>query len=149
MTYGAKLLLVTALLGATTACSHGRYSVAAFHLPPDGNAERGKAAFLALGCNNCHRVSGVDMPAPTVEPPVPVVLGGEVIHRLSDGYLATSMIHPSYELAPYPKDQITKDGHSRMPAYVDQMTIRQMTDIVAFLQAHYSVPRDRAPDVTH
>lgn len=89
------------------------------------------------------------MPAPTVQPPVPVALGGEVVHRLSDGYLATSMIHPSYELAPYPKDQITENGHSRMPAYVDQMTIRQMTDIVAFLQAHYTVPPDRAPNVTH
>ncbi len=149
MTNGAKLFLLTTFLGAAAACSHGRYSVGAFHLPPDGDADRGKAAFLVLGCNSCHSVSGVDMPAPTVQPPVPVALGGEVVHRLSDGYLATSMIHPSYELAPYPKDQITENGHSRMPAYVDKMTIRQMTDIVAFLQAHYTVPPDRAPNVTH
>ena len=149
MTYCAKLLLVTGLLAATGACSHGRYSKAAFQLPPDGNPEHGKAAFIALGCGSCHRVAGADLPAPTVNPPVPVVLGGEVVHRLSDGYLATSMIYPSYDLAPYPAAEITTEGHSRMPAYTDRMTLRQMTDIVAFLQEHYKVVRERTDDVTH
>jgi mono/diheme cytochrome c family protein len=149
MTYGAKLLLLASLLGAAAGCSHGRYSAADFHLPPDGNSQRGQTAFVALGCNSCHRVSGVDMAAPTVQPPVPVVLGGEVAHRLSDAYLATSMMHPSYELAPYPVEQITSGGRSRMPAYTDQMTVRQMADIVAFLQEHYTVPVDRQVDLTH
>jgi mono/diheme cytochrome c family protein len=149
MTYRAKTLLVAGLFAVTAACNRGRYATADFHLPPDGNADHGKAAFVALGCSTCHRVSGVNLPAPTVEPPVPVELGGEVIHRLSDAYLATSMMHPSFELAPYPKAQITSGGQSRMPAYTDQMTVRQMTDIVAFLQEHYTVPRDRQEDVTH
>lgn len=146
---GAKSLLVASLLAFTAACSRGRYAPADFHLPPDGNADRGKEAFVALECNTCHRVSGVALPAPTVQPPVPVELGGEVIHRLSDAYLATSMMHPSFELAPYPKAQITSGGRSRMPAYTDRMTVRQMTDIVAFLQEHYSVARDRQADITH
>lgn len=154
MTFGpharrANLLLAGSLLAFTAACSRGRYAPADFHLPPDGDAERGKAAFVALECNTCHRVSGVDLPAPTVQPPVPVELGGEVIHRLSDAYLATSMMHPSFELAPYPKAQITSGGRSRMPAYTDRMTVRQMTDIVAFLQDHYTVARDRQEDITH
>jgi len=149
MTYRAKSLLVASLWVATAACSRGRYAAADFHLPPDGNAGRGKDAFVALGCSTCHRVAGVDLPAPTVEPPVPVDLGGEVIHRLSDAYLATSMMHPSFELAPYPKEQITSGGQSRMPAYTDRMTVRQMTDIVTFLQAHYTVPRDRREDLIH
>jgi mono/diheme cytochrome c family protein len=59
------------------------------------------------------------------------------------------MIHPSYELAPYPKAEIANGGQSRMPSYADTMTIRQMTDIVAFLQAHYRVPRERNADVIH
>jgi mono/diheme cytochrome c family protein len=149
MTYRTKLFLLTSLLGATAACSHGRYAAADFHLPPDGNAQRGQTAFVALGCNSCHRVSGVDLAPPTVQPPVPVVLGGEVSHKLSDAYLATSMMHPSYELAPYPHDQITSGGHSRMPAYTDQMTVRQMADIVVFLQEHYIVPREPQVDLTH
>ena len=144
-----KLAFVSLVLGLLAACSHGRYSSAALHLPPDGDVERGKAAFVSLGCNSCHRVSGVDLPAPTVQPAVPVALGGEVVHRLSDGYLVTSMIHPSFELAPYPKDQITAAGQSRMPSYADKMTIRQLTDIVVFLQAQYVVPRESQADVTH
>jgi hypothetical protein len=55
----------------------------------------------------------VDLPRPTVQPPVPVTLGGETDKRLSDAYLVTSMIYPSYALAPYPKDQITRGGVSR------------------------------------
>ena len=138
-----KLLFVASLLALSAACSRGRYAPADFHLPPDGDAERGKAAFVALECSTCHRVSGVNLPPPTVQPPVPVELGGEVIHRLSDAYLATSMMHPSFELAPYPKAQITSGGRSRMPAYTDRMTVRQMTDIVAFLQEHYTVAQNR------
>ena len=97
-------------------------------------------AFVALGCNSCHEVSGVDLPRPTVQPPVPVILGGPVEARLSDAYLVTSIIYPSYELAPYPKDQITSGGQSRMPHYIDQISVRQLTDIVAFLQSRYFIP---------
>jgi mono/diheme cytochrome c family protein len=44
-------------------------------------------------------------------------------------------------LAPYPKDRIVSGGQSRMPHYAERMTVRQMTDIVAFLQSRYVVPR--------
>jgi hypothetical protein len=90
-------------------------------------------------------VSGVDLPKPTVQPPVPVVLGGEIDQKLSDAYLVTSMIYPSYRLAPYPKEQITSGGISRMPNYADRMTARQIIDVVAFLQSHYVV-RQRPPE---
>ena len=53
----------------------------------------------------------------------------------------TSIIYPQYDLGPYLKDQVTSNGQSRMPHYSDQMTVRQLTDIVAFLQSRYWVPR--------
>jgi sulfur-oxidizing protein SoxX len=83
----------------------------------------------------------MDLPRPTVQPPVPVVLGGEVGRRLSDAYLMTAMIYPSYQLVPYPRNQITSTsgGVSRMPNYADRMTVRQMIDVVAFLQSRYVV----------
>jgi hypothetical protein len=83
----------------------------------------------------------VDLPRPAAQPTAPVVLGGSVTSKLSDAYLVTSIIYPSYELAPYPKDQIATGGGSRMPHHADQMTVRQLTDIVLFLQSHYFVPR--------
>ena len=127
------------LLGAAVACSTGRHSSAGFRLPADGDVERGKAAFVALNCHTCHEVPGLDLPRPTVEPAVPVILGRELTHELTDGYLVTSIINPSYKFAPYPRNLITSGGQSRMPHYADRITVRQITDIVAFLQSRFTV----------
>jgi sulfur-oxidizing protein SoxX len=143
----AKFLALAPLLVSAVACN-ARHSNAAFHLPVDGDAERGKVAFITLGCNSCHEVAGVDLPRPTAQPPVPVVLGGTVDKRLTDAFLVTEAIDPSYRLGPYPKDQIASGGQSRMPHYASQMTVRQLTDIVAFLQAHYTV-RPVPPEYTY
>ena len=127
------------LLAATMACGAGRHSSSGFRLPPDGNPAQGKIEFVALGCNTCHRVSGVDLPAPTVQPVVPVVLGGQVNTDPADGYLAASIIYPSYQLAAYPRHMIASGEQSRMPSYADRITVRQLTDVVAFLQSQYTV----------
>jgi L-cysteine S-thiosulfotransferase len=135
----SRVLIITALLSAGTACDSGRYSSAGFRLPPNADGERGKRAFVELGCPSCHRVSGMDLPSPTVQPAVPVVLGGEVDKKLSDAYLLTAMIYPSHQLAPAPKDQIATGGVSRMPDFTDKMTVRQAVDVVGFLQSRYTV----------
>jgi hypothetical protein len=139
----AKLLPIVVLLGGTVACDSGQHSSAGFRLPVNGDIERGKVAFVQLGCNHCHQVSGMDLPKPTVEPPVPVVLGGVVPVEVTDGYLVTSIINPSYVLAPYPMEMITAGGKSRMPDYSDTMTVTQLVDTVAFLQSRYTVVRPR------
>jgi len=130
---------IAVLLGTATACNSGRHSAAGFRLPANGDVARGKAAFVSFGCNGCHEVSGVDLPQPTVQPPVIVALGGEVPRQMTDGYLVTSIINPSYELAAYPKEQITVNGKSRMPDYIDRLTVQQLNDLVAFLQSRYTV----------
>jgi len=132
------LLVAMAAIGLW-GCGTDRHSASGFRLPPDGNAERGKAAFLAFGCQNCHAVVGADLPRPTIQPPVPVVLGGTVNQPVADGYLVTSIVNPSYSLARYPAAQITAGGRSRMPHYADRMTVAQLADLVEFLQEHYSV----------
>jgi mono/diheme cytochrome c family protein len=137
----SRLLPTVLLFGIATACNTGRHSSAGFRLPADGNVERGKAVFLELECHCCHEVSGKDLPRPTMQPPVPVRLGGEVTKELTDGYLVTSIIYPSYALAHYSKDLITVGGKSRMPDYADRVTARQLTDLVSFLQSRYTVRR--------
>ncbi len=142
MRYRLEILGIAALAFAGAACQSQRYTTAGFHLPLNGDVERGKAAFVELGCNSCHKVSGVDLPGPTATPPVPVKLGGQSSRRLSDAYLVTAMLEPNYHLAPGPRDAaITAGGHSRMPSFTDKMTVRQMVDIVAFLQSHYVIQR--------
>jgi mono/diheme cytochrome c family protein len=138
MLLNPKLLILAAAVLAALGCSAGRHSSAGFRLPDDGDIQRGQVAFVEKGCHTCHRVAGVDLPKPTVDPAVPVVLGGEVSWRVTDGYLTTSIINPSYSLARYPRVQTTTDGaKSRMPHYTETLTTRELTDIVAFLQHRY------------
>jgi hypothetical protein len=131
--WAAAVLFVT-----LTSCS-GRHSPAGFRLPENGDVERGRAAFVELKCHTCHRVVGEDLPAPTVEPAMPIALGGTVYEIRTDGYLVTSIINPSHKLVGYPKDQVSTDGESKMPDLTRVMTVRQLVDIVAFLQARYKV----------
>jgi sulfur-oxidizing protein SoxX len=126
-------VLVTALAG----CDTGPKSGKGFRLP-DGDVEKGKAAFLALKCNTCHRVNGVDLPAPVPTAATNVVLGGEVSSIRTYGELVASVINPSHGLAPGFKNVQLKDGRlSPMPEFNEVMTVRQMIDLVAFLQSRY------------
>jgi hypothetical protein len=126
------------LVVVLTSCS-GRHSPAGFRLPENGDIERGRVAFVELQCNTCHRVVGEELTAPTVEPEMPIALGGTVYEIRTDGYLVTSVINPSHKLAGYPKDQVSTDGESKMPDTTRGMTVRQLVDIVAFLQSRYKV----------
>jgi L-cysteine S-thiosulfotransferase len=132
-------LATSLLMFGLLACTAGRKSASGFHLP-DGDVERGRTTFMALKCNVCHRVAGVDLPAPVADPPVPVVLGGRVPYLKTDGELVTSIIDPSYRLAAGYRKEETQSGRlSRMADYCDVMTARQVIDLVAFLQSRYEV----------
>ena len=133
--------IVLALAAALLAlgCNAGRKSASGFRLP-DGDAEHGRAVFAELKCSDCHRVNGLDLAAPTVHPAVPVVLGGRVPYPKTDGELVTSIIYPSYKIAPgYPRDLVMAGERSRMPDVSETITARQLADVVAFLQARYEV----------
>lgn len=137
--YFSLLLLPLAL---TIACNSDRHSAAGFRLPSSGDMERGKAVFLELKCHTCHQVNGVNLPHSPSTAEVRVMLGGETLRDMTDGYLVTSIINPSARIAPHRDDLRKPDGTSRMPIYADNLTVRQLTDLVAFLQSHYTL---RAP----
>lgn len=141
MRHLSKSFLIAGVFVVAVGCETGRHSSAGFRLPPDGDGERGKAAFIALGCHACHDVDGVPLPKASLRPKVPVLLGGTLDKPMTDGYLVTSIIYPSYELAPYPRSEITSGGESRMPRYADRLTVQQLVDIVAFLQSRYRMRR--------
>jgi mono/diheme cytochrome c family protein len=124
-----------------------RHDPTGFRLPP-GDVQRGRAAFVELRCHTCHVVRGEDFPAPTADPPVPVVLGRQVPHAPTDGYLVTAIINPSHTLAPgYRKELITRGDGSRMPEYGEIITVRQLADLVAYLQWRTEVIRPGVPPV--
>lgn len=137
----AAMLIAASFVGA---CRQSPESPKGFRLP-DGDAAAGRETFLALQCHDCHRVDGVELPPPEEKGPVSVLLGGEVSRVKTYGELVTSIINPSHELARgYPAQAVSTDGESLMRTYNDVMTIQQLIDLVAFLQAQYEVvpPRD-------
>jgi hypothetical protein len=107
---------------------------------PQGDAERGQAAFISFRCFDCHLVHGVNLP-PGEEPnQVMVELGGEVERLREYGDLVTAIVNPSHRLAKgYNEELVARDGKSRMTVYNDVMTVTQLNDIVTFLQAHYKL----------
>ena len=108
----------------------------AIHLP-EGDVERGKAAFHQLQCYVCHPVSGYSrsFPEPSAEPPTLVVLGTEN-RAPSRRELIDSIINPSHKIYPGPAPKLEKSGNlSRMGDFSDTMTVRQLIDVVAFLQS--------------
>jgi sulfur-oxidizing protein SoxX len=109
---------------------------------PDGNAEQGQKTFVQLQCHACHSVEGVEfekLETPSEERMV--VLGGETTYVRNYGNLVTSIINPSHRFSLGYKDQEikTEEGESKMRRYNDEMTVTQLTDLVAFLQGRYKV----------
>ena len=130
-------VVLTALAVLTAACDFNLKSTRRFRLP-QGNADNGKAAFVALNCTTCHTVAGVDLPKPTVEPTAVVGLGGEVARLRTYGDLLTSIIHPTHALSEKMNPLAVKAaGTSPMPVVNDRMTVTQMVDLVTFLQPRY------------
>jgi len=122
-------------------CQSGPHSADGFRLPASGDAERGRTAFVAHQCYNCHAVDGVKLP-PAALMARAVALGGELPRQITDGYLVTSIINPSHVVAGYAKSDAAVPGTSiRMPDFADDLTMRELTDIVAFLHTRYSVQR--------
>ena len=117
-------------------CDTGRKGSAGFHMP-DGDPVKGRQVFLEHRCNSCHEVAGVALDRPVADPPVPVRLGGKVYTAPTDGVLATAILHPSYRLANGPYQLVTSGRLSRMGDFTDTMTLREMIDVVAFLQSTY------------
>jgi L-cysteine S-thiosulfotransferase len=138
-----RALGLVMLTGILMGC--GPKSPLGFSLP-DGDATRGRAAFVELRCNACHEVMGLDIAYGNG--PVHVVLGGKTTRIRSEGELTTSIINPSHRLAPrYPEDQVAVNGQSIMSAaYLnDVMTVQQLIDLVAFLQSTYEIAPPAVP----
>jgi L-cysteine S-thiosulfotransferase len=133
--FGPIIALLALLVSG---CTEKLDSASRFRLPR-GDAEYGKAAFVALDCTSCHTVTGIaDLPKPTVEPEKVIALGGEVARLRTVGDLLTAIVHPSFSISEKMK---TPPGEvptkSPMREVNDRMTVRQMIDLVSFLQPQY------------
>jgi sulfur-oxidizing protein SoxX len=128
------------LTGCAAPTGGGRVSL------PMGDSEAGKVAFGDLMCYTCHQVAGpaAAFPAPTASPPVPVELGAEAVSPTRDQWVM-SIIDPSHEIAPGYREELVAEGKlSRMGDYSHLLTVRQLADLVAFLESLHT--RSQAMD---
>lgn len=134
------LLMLIPLSLMLTACSEGPDSPKGFSLP-EGNADTGKAIFIAYKCLACHTMQGLEdnTIAPQLEKKV--LLGGDVRTIKTYAELVTSVINPSHKIAVgYQREGfIDATGKSHMRNYNDLMTVTELIDLVAFLQPQYNL----------
>jgi hypothetical protein len=122
---------------ATSVSAQGGYTMLGVPVPL-GDAEAGRQTFSDLRCVYCHRViAEPDLPAPISASPGPD-LGG-VQAALSTSRLATSILVPSHTISrgitPERRRRMLDTGGSAMGDYTDVLTIRQLVDLIAFLQS--------------
>jgi hypothetical protein len=129
---------VAILLVLLVACSDPK-SAAGFSLP-EGNINAGREAFARLNCQVCHTVAGEQFAAAPAAGVIVVPLGGEVIRVKTYGQLVTSIIYPEHIISPEYRGKYTDAaGRSLMPDYNRTMTVDDMVNLVAFLQARYQL----------
>ncbi len=132
-----KLIALCALI-CLTACDRDDRGQGDIYLP-SGDAAKGEMLFVSFGCVGCHSVIGAELPEPVEAGPVRVLLGSRTGRTMSYGQLVTSIVNPSHRLSPrYRREEVSREGESLMTYYNDVLTVTQLTDLVAFLQAHYT-----------
>lgn len=108
----------------------------------EGDIDAGQQAFVNHGCHRCHTVAGVSLPEfPGASEPQ-IEIGGETSVIKAYSELVTSIINPNHRISERYREQLlqptTGPLETQMPmAHIDSMTVRQLIDIVAFLDSRY------------
>jgi hypothetical protein len=142
MKFKTLLIIVGAALGAPIAgCASG----ALFGFPAnEGDVIAGRQAFIDHRCHQCHSIADERMPALAGADRPMLALGGPTTMVRSYADLTTSIINPNHAISERYRDQLLLRTElpidSPMPTpNLDTMTVRQLIDIVAFLDSKYEL----------
>jgi hypothetical protein len=136
---GVRVLAMVFSAAALQACAT-EWGGRGVHLP-QGDAVKGREAFVDLRCHVCHEIEGFAPPTPIVAA-TRVMLGGPTARIKTYGDLVTSIANPSHRLARgYPEEAVAVDGVPLMSLIRlnEVMTVQQLIDLAAFLQTVYDV----------
>jgi mono/diheme cytochrome c family protein len=136
------LIVLGAMLSVPIAgCASGLL----FGFPVDqGDIAAGRQAFLDHRCHQCHSIADERLP-PLAGADRPILaLGGPTSIVRSYADLTTSIINPEHAISERYRDQLLLRGElpleSPMPTpNLDTMTVRQLLDIVTFLDSKYEL----------
>jgi sulfur-oxidizing protein SoxX len=108
----------------------------------EGDVNAGRQAFVDHQCHQCHSVAGIRMPPLAGASGVLLELGGETAGVRTYGELMTSVINPNHAISDRYREQLSLEAaiplESPMPMpRIDNMTVRQLIDLVAFLDSRY------------
>lgn len=102
---------------------------------PAGDPAAGRAVFLKMQCNHCHMLTGKQsegVALPVTSTPAPL-LNSDVAKK-DQGSLVTSVLNPSHVIES--KGAVGRLGKlSPMGSFAHVLTVRELVDLVAFLQA--------------
>jgi mono/diheme cytochrome c family protein len=112
-------------------------------LMPRGDAADGRKVCVAMECFACHAVGGEDFPRDAKTPSgAGPELTGMGSHHPAE-YFAESILSPNRVIVLGP-GFTGSDGLSKMPSYADTMTLKQLTDLVAYLKSLTAAEMDHA-----
>ena len=104
---------------------------------PMGDPAAGREAFVTLRCTTCHTVADdTELATPTSDSPGPE-LGPNFVYQAA-GDIATSVLAPSHSISirkPARTQTRGADVLSPMADYSEAMTVRQLLDLVAYLES--------------
>lgn len=136
---GIQIVAAASLAALLVGCAYSP----TFGFPSDiGNAEAGRQAFVDHQCHRCHSVAGLTLPPLAGAGPPMLELGGATTQVKSYAELMTSIINPNHYISERYREQLRLDAtvplDSPMPRpEIDNMTVRQLIDLVAFLDSRY------------
>lgn len=112
--------------------AHGTPEGWKFTLPKGGDPVRGREAFVKFECFTCHEVKGERFPAPDPGKVGPELSAMAQAHPPE--YFAEAIINPS-AVIDKGRGYEGPDGSSKMPSFNDDLTVRDLVDLVAYLMS--------------
>ena len=115
---------------------------------PGGDAEAGREAFIGLSFVQCHTVAKVELPDLKGNRRLNLTLGKEIRFAKNYEALVTAITNPKHVVTEQYRAILTKAEvqgsiEPLMPDFTNDMSARQLMDIVAFLDEAY---RKALPD---
>jgi hypothetical protein len=137
---------VLMILGvASIALAAGCANSSIFGFPSDqGDIAAGRQAFIDHRCHQCHSITGEQLPTLAGADRPILELGGPTSIVRSYAELTTSIINPNHAISERYRNQELLKGNlplaSPMPRpNLDTMTVRQLLDLVTFLDSKYEL----------
>lgn len=146
---GVQILAVLSAAAIVSGCAYNP----TFRFPvQEGDINAGRQAFIDHRCHQCHSVAGVRMPSLAGASPPVLELGGETSIAKNYAELMTSVINPNHVISERYREQLLLDAtiplESPMPMpHIDRMSVRQLIDLVAFLNSRYVLIEDYDSDI--